>query len=360
MIKVKDVVDQVLYSKKIKESLALSLSVSRSLLYAAESFSLPALDLLANGHRTRPKRSRQEMIEDYSYLIELLKRDSQNIADGIYPLEVLKSPPGLAHFLRFSKVLWDGIKLARRRGEKKHDDFSVEAQEFLGEMPEYYRRNFHFQSSGYLSRWSAEIYDHQVDILFSGASDAMRRLILPPMRRHFGPSKGQQLKFLEIGVGTGRATRFVHMTYPKARIVACDLSDPYLKKAQEQLQDLPRIDFVYSDGASLPFQDESFDAVYSVFLFHELPSEVRHKVLRDSFRVLKPGGFLGLVDSIQKNDNPNFNWALEQFPKDFHEPYFKNYIDSRMEAYLQEYPLEGVSTEIGFLSKVCWGKKKST
>ena len=48
-------------------------------------------------------------------------------------------------------------------------------------LPDYYRQNFHFQSDGWLSEHSAAIYDTQVEVLFTGAADVMRRRALKPI-----------------------------------------------------------------------------------------------------------------------------------------------------------------------------------
>ena len=53
---------------------------------------------------------------------------------------------------------------------------------------------------------------------------------------------------------------------------------------------------------SIPLPDESQDAVTSIFMFHELPPKVRRIVLSEFARVLKPGGRLVLVDSLQHGD----------------------------------------------------------
>jgi ubiquinone/menaquinone biosynthesis C-methylase UbiE len=286
-------------------------------------------------------------------LDELLRKDSQHMAQGDYPIRVLAPESPFKHFRRLPLLLADAYSIHRRRIRGKTTEFDAEAKSFLSELPRYYRRNFHFQTSGYLSRRSAEVYEHQVELLFQGCADAMRRLILPELRRHFGNTDGEGLKFLEIGAGTGRATRFVHLTFPKARIVAVDLSDPYLKTAQRNLADYSRIDFNQADGAHLPFKDEEFDAVYSVFLYHELPKSAREAVVAESQRVLKKGGFFGFVDSLQTGDKKLFDALLRQFPKEFHEPFYREYISSPMEALLKDQGFTHIRSDTGFTSKVC-------
>lgn len=181
------------------------------------------------------------------------------------------------------------------------------------------------------------------------------------MKDHFKSRQtkdGQGLKFLEIGAGTGRTTRFVKSAFPKAKIVAVDLSDPYLKVAQKRLSSVSKVDFLQADGAKLPFQSEEFDAVYSVFLFHELPLETRKAVIQESYRVLKKGGFLGFVDSIQKGDAKDFDCFLDLFPQNFHEPFYRNYIQSPMKEIFKSVSKSPFRSEIGLFSKVGYCSKK--
>jgi ubiquinone/menaquinone biosynthesis C-methylase UbiE len=183
-------------------------------------------------------------------------------------------------------------------------------------------------------------------------ADAMRRLILKPLRERFGEGDGQGLRFLELAAGAGTATRFVRLAFPKAKIVVTDLSEPYLKLARERLREFDHLDFMQADAAALPFQDASFDAVFSVFLFHELPLDARQAVLAESRRVLKPGGFHGLVDSIQSHDHPPYAPLLERFPVDFHEPYYRDYAARPIEQLVEAAGLPRPRVERGFFSKV--------
>ncbi len=339
-------------------------SSARSLAYGLEFLLLDSISYLMPGRRelqkSAPKRDWEQFKAVRRDLQALLRRDSICIRDGVYPARVLFPESPALHLRRMPTLILDAYSIVSRRVKGRTTEFDREASALLDELPRYYRRNFHFQTGGYLSRRSAQVYEHQVELLFAGAADAMRRLILEPLRNHFADHpEGEGLRFLEIGAGTGRATRFVRLAFPKAKIVAVDLSDPYLKEAQRKLASFSRIDFVQADGAALPFQPERFDAVYSVFLFHELPHAVRRDVLQEARRMVKPGGFVGFVDSVQTGDKSLFDPLLDEFPKQFHEPYYRDYIAHPMEAMMKDQAgLARVKTSTGFSAKVCWGVRK--
>lgn len=334
-----------------------SYSLLRSAFYTAEGFLLPAIDLLVNRRRPKLLTDDLELLKNSRVeILNLFQQDAENIAAGIYPMSVLKPEPVLKHLKRIPKLFIDGVRAAHRKSKKQAQKFGEEASELLENLPEYYRRNFHFQNDGYLTDTSAELYDHQVEVLFAGAGDAMRRLIIKPMKEVL-PGDGKGLRILEIGAGTGRATEFVQAAYPQAQITALDLSEAYLRLARQKTKTLKKADFIQGDGADLPFKDEQFDAVYSVFLFHELPREVREQVIKESLRVLKPAGFIGMVDSLQLGDNSQFDRALKDFPKEFHEPFYKSYIETPMEQLFNEAKILDPQTKTGFFSKVLFGTK---
>lgn len=335
-----------------------ALAQSRSALFLTESFMLPAIEFAVNRKRPRLPFDDRELFQNIrSALEQLIDEDIKRIERGVYPAQVLKIESPLSHLKRLPSLLIEGVKASARRKKKSARQFGDEAKTLLRGLPEYYQRNFHFQPDGYLSDLSAELYEHQVEVLFGGAADSMRRLIIEPLREHFGSSDGDGLKFLEVAAGTGRSTSFVRLAFPLAKIVALDLSAPYLKRAQVNLKSYPRHDFVEGDAAATPFRDEEFDAVYSVFLFHELPERVRSDVIKESVRVLKPGGFWGFVDSLQLGDRPEFDEALKLFPVEYHEPFYRNYIETSLDETIQASGLQIESRGTGFFSKVIAAKK---
>jgi ubiquinone/menaquinone biosynthesis C-methylase UbiE len=118
----------------------------------------------------------------------------------------------------------------------------------------------------------------------------------------------------------------VKHNWPRLPVTGLDLSRPYLAKAQRQLAPWSWTRLVEGAAERLPFADASFAVVTSIYLFHELPRPVRAEVAREMARVLRPGGLLVFVDSLQRGDEPAFDGLLDLFPAAYHEPYYSDYI----------------------------------
>jgi SAM-dependent methyltransferase len=92
--------------------------------------------------------------------------------------------------------------------------------------------------------------------------------------------------------------------------------------------------------------------VTSIFLFHELPPKVRRIAFRECVRVLKPGGCLVLVDSLQRGDQPDYQGLLELFPQNYHEPYYRSYTNEDFNALAASCGLKHIRDVKAIVSKV--------
>ncbi len=331
---------------------------ARSLQYTAQYGALNLLSRFAPGlDAIVAVRDREFRRRVHAEIGRTIQEDVADIRDGITPASVLLPEDPRRHLQRIPRILWDGVSAFRRRRLGRTTVFDAEARAYLPEVPRYYRRNFHFQTNGYLSERSAELYEHQVELLFSGMSDAMRRRIIRPLKDFFRTTDGEGLRILELGCGPGSATRSVHLALPRARLVATDLSEPYLRFARKRFADTPGVEFLQADAADLPFRAGHFDAVFSVYLWHEMPLEHRKAILKESFRVLRPGGFFGFVEVVQKGEAPDFESTLEVFPKNYHEPFFRNYRANPMEPLMRSAGFERPESRVSFLVKKCWAAK---
>lgn len=333
--------------------LGTGLQYARTSVYSIEGLPLIwAEKLTLEDKKDPPKEYIQSVLKAVK---KLYAQDLENISKGYYPWTVLIDGSAKNHLKTLSLLGFDLLNVLKRKSLHENAEFSEEAQKYLYEMPAYFRRNFHFQSDGYLSENSAERYDHQVEILFGGSAAAMRRMIVPPLVDEL--KNKIQAKMIEVGCGPGSATKWLAQSLPDVYLTAVDLSWPYLKLAQKNLTQFPRVNFIQGDSAKLPFKDEEFDAWTSVYLFHELPREERDKVLQEARRILKPDGLLVVADSIQKNDNPELAWGLERFPQDFHEPFYKNYLNTPMEKILEQNGFRVLSSTPYALTKVIVARK---
>jgi ubiquinone/menaquinone biosynthesis C-methylase UbiE len=292
--------------------------------------------------------SQEEMRAD---LFRLLRRDRANIEAGHYrrPPDLVANPlPALGRSLRF---LADLGAIDRRRRERIGCDLdAAEAPDRA--YPDYYRRNFHYQTDGYLSDHSAALYDFQVEVLFNGAADAMRRQALVPIARHLRGRRIRAERLLDVACGTGSFLAMIKRNYPRLPVAGLDLSAPYLRRAGASLARWSWVSLIEGDAAALPFAGGTFSLVTCVYLFHELPRAVRRRVAAEMARVLRPGGRIVLVDSFQRGDEPAFDGLLELFPLAYHEPYFADFVRDDLVGLFADAGLEAVGSERAYMSKV--------
>jgi ubiquinone/menaquinone biosynthesis C-methylase UbiE len=291
---------------------------------------------------------------------DLFRQDRANIEAGLYPDPVkremrLRDLPRAVR--RARRFLDDVADVDRRRLDRNGTEVRESEAADPERFPAYFRQNFHYQTDGWLSEESAEIYDHQVEALFTGAAAAMRRAALAELAREVQGQDQRKVRVLDLACGTGGFMRQALTAMPKLALTGMDLSPPYAQAARENVARWPHIEIVEGAAEALPFEDESFDHLISIYLFHELPPRVRPQVLAEAARVLKPGGRFIIADSLQFGDNPGVDGFLEYFPEGFHEPYYKGYLKWAFDPHMEAAGFTSERLQLAFLTKVrVWRK----
>ncbi len=305
----------------------------QKLLAARMSRPVPLPARLRQRLQGRPVADRRRIHAD---LLALFEQDWRNIEAGWYapPRDGLGSPSAaLRRTIDFFADL--AAVEARRQGAAKERLIETPP---AGTYPPYYLQKFHFQSDGYLSRASAERYDHQVEVLFGGGAAAMRRQALVPLRQALvaaaGRRPGDRPRLLDLACGTGSFLREVKTNWPRLDVTGLDLSAYYLEVAQRNLRPWSRVRLVEGAAETMPFAEGEFDVVTAIYLFHELPPRVRRSVVREIGRVLRPHGTLILVDSLQTGDDPDYDAMLDSFPALLHEPFYASYLREDLDRLL--------------------------
>lgn len=165
--------------------------------------------------------------------------------------------------------------------------------------------------------------------------------------------KEESFKVLEVAGGTGRLMTFFRDNYPQMDATFLELSPYYIEEARKNDEtfrryfkrsdpranniDMKPLKLVQGRAEKMKFEDESFDIINCVYLFHEIPPEVRKECAKEFLRVLRPGGIVAFNDSIQATDREGItSEGLSNFPKRYHEPYYNSYIEEDINAIFLE------------------------
>lgn len=114
-------------------------------------------------------------------------------------------------------------------------------------------------------------------------------------------------RILDIGCGTGSLVVNLKRQYVSAQVVGLDPDPKALRRARTKAVRAAvsvQLDLGLAD--QLPYKDESFDHVFSSFMFHHLNELEREKMLVEVLRVLKPGCSFHLVDFIIDDASSGF------------------------------------------------------
>ena len=108
---------------------------------------------------------------------------------------------------------------------------------------------------------------------------------------------------LDVGCGSGALTIACARQNPHARMVGCDRwGKEYasfslrLCERNAQAEKVDNVSFVSGNAVSLPFEDESFDAVTSNYVYHNITGKNKQELLLETLRVLKKGGTFAIHD----------------------------------------------------------------
>jgi ubiquinone/menaquinone biosynthesis C-methylase UbiE len=313
-------------------------------------------DRLGSAPRYQPAGPVPSLRELLAEQAQLLMSDALNVREGIYPAMDDDAASLPRHLARVRRMFADLPQAYARRAGR--DAGTARTEPSAARVPAYYAQDFHFQTGGYLTEGSAQLYDVQVETLFMGAAGPMRRTALAPIAEYMRGRDQRQARLLDVACGTGRFLRQVRLAWPAMRLVGLDLSRPYLEEARRQLEGLRAAELIEAAAERMPLADASVDIVTSIFLYHELPPDVRREATAEIARVLKPDGLFVFLDSLQMGDRPGWDGLIEAFPHRFHEPYYRHYATDDIEGMFGAAGLEPELTTTPFLSKLMVRRKR--
>lgn len=215
-------------------------------------------------------------------------------------------------------------------------------------IPAYYSsQNFHGIENGYLNPRAAVSYDPITQYALPPNETWVRQSLIDAIG-------GKPRRILDLGCGTGSTTLMLKQAFPEAEVIGLDLSPYMLFMADHKAKKAGlNIGWRHANAEQTNFPDTSFDLVTASLLFHETPPAVAQSILRESFRLLKAGGEVVILDGSQKTLR-QVQWLHDIFE----EPYMKDFAAGSVDAWMGAAGFEAVQTqEILWVQQVTRGIK---
>lgn len=105
---------------------------------------------------------------------------------------------------------------------------------------------------------------------------------------------------LDLACGRGKSSFIIQCLHPQATVVGVDLLERHIEVAETLFGNTRNLSYVAGNAMLLDFPDQSFDRVMCLEAAFHFPD--RAQFLRESFRVLRPGGRLVVVDFAWSTD----------------------------------------------------------
>jgi len=165
------------------------------------------------------------------------------------------------------------------------------------DIPDYTKHEIHIQPGGYVGDpFAGYINFYGVNNFYAGQNfqdetqAAIAKAVIPP-------KDGKVKRILDLGCATGRLTMQMKERFPDAEVWGIDVGAPMVRYAHVRSLDLG-LDIHYAQrlAEDTKFPDGYFDLVVSYIMFHEVTGAAAKAIVREAYRVLRPGGVFYPVD----------------------------------------------------------------
>lgn len=145
--------------------------------------------------------------------------------------------------------------------------------------------------------------------------DAIGRFVAA-IARKYAPDL-EPAAILDMGCGTGEQTLAYKREFPDAEVTGIDVARPFIRFAHGHAEsEGVAVHFAEMDAGATDFEDESFDLIVSIIMFHETTKAQVHDILKECWRLVRPGGLVLHLDVPYQPDRiPLFkqvtnNWQV--------------------------------------------------
>jgi len=136
--------------------------------------------------------------------------------------------------------------------------------------------------------WLLPLYDVMTKLI---GADQPRRALLDQADLRPGD------RVLDVGCGTGSLDILLKRLFPAVDVIGVDPDPEALARARRKAERADvSLQFDQGFADALKYPADTFNHVFSSYMFHHLQKSEKEKTLREIYRVLKPAGYLHLLD----------------------------------------------------------------
>ncbi|MBO9708296.1 MAG: class I SAM-dependent methyltransferase [Caulobacter sp.] len=175
------------------------------------------------------------------------------------------------------------------------------------EVPRYHRLvDIHCMPGGYHTEFAEEdiangaVYDRAVYVYVMGR--------MGPLNSDIGDSTANFVKarfpdlkprrILDMGCGVGHSTLSYVDAYPDAEVYGIDVGAPMLRYAHARAESLGKpVHYSQQNAEKMNFPDGYFDLIVSHILVHETSHVAIRNIMRETNRLLSPGGVVAHTET---------------------------------------------------------------
>lgn len=149
-------------------------------------------------------------------------------------------------------------------------------------------------------------------------------------------------RILDMGCSVGHSTIPYTVAFPDAEVCAIDVAAPVLRYAHARAEAMGHaVHFTQQNAERTSFEDGSFDLIVSHILLHETSRQAIYNIMKESHRLLSPGGMVLHVEAPVHND------ALEPYDAFMHD-WATHYNAEPFWGTLHDMDLEEPALQAGF------------
>ncbi|GAG62852.1 unnamed protein product [marine sediment metagenome] len=144
-----------------------------------------------------------------------------------------------------------------------------------------------------------------LQFLANAIDNPLRRKIQPPDKTAIRHGIKEGMNVLEIGPGNGRYTiEAARQVGQNGKVTTIDIEERMIERVKNRMKNegIKNIETQVANVYKLPYQDNSFDLIYMIAVFNEIPHQ--GDALKEFYRVLKPKGLLVFSELLLDPDYP--------------------------------------------------------